>query len=91
MEVKKMNVFGSELVIKIINELAKKPSCAMDLARVLNEHEQKIYYHLRRLEKAGIISLERTEIRAGALTKIYKIDSPYITVKLFEDKPINIL
>jgi DNA-binding transcriptional ArsR family regulator len=88
MEVKKMNVFGSDLVIRIINELAKKPSCAMDLARVLGEHEQKIYYHLRRLEKAGIISLERTEIRAGALTKIYKIDSPYITVKLFEDKPI---
>jgi hypothetical protein len=61
----------------------------MDLARILNEHEQKIYYHLRRLEKAGIISLERTEIRAGALTKIYKIDSPYLAVKLFEDRPIK--
>jgi DNA-binding transcriptional ArsR family regulator len=70
MEVKKLNVFGSDLAIKIINELAKKPACAMDLARALNEHEQKIYYHLRRLEKAGIISLEKTEIRAGALTKI---------------------
>jgi len=88
-EVKKLNVFGSEPAIKIINELAKKPGCAMDIARALNEHEQKIYYHLRRLEKAGIISLERTEIRAGALTKIYKIDSPYLTVKLFDDKPIE--
>jgi len=89
MEVKKMNVFGSELSVRIINELAKKPACAMDLARALNEHEQKIYYHLRRLEKAGIISLERTEVRAGALTKIYKIDSPYIALKLFDDKPIE--
>ena len=89
MEVKKMNVFGSELSVKIINELARKPACAMDLARALNEHEQKIYYHLRRLEKAGIISLERTEVRAGALTKIYKIDSPYIALKLFDDKPIE--
>jgi len=88
-EVKKLNVFGSELAIKIINELAKKPGCAMDIARALNEHEQKIYYHLRRLEKAGIISLERTEIRAGALTKIYKIDFPYLTVKLFNDKPVE--
>jgi DNA-binding transcriptional ArsR family regulator len=88
-EVKKLNVFGSDLAIKIINELAKKQGCAMDLARALNEHEQKIYYHLRRLEKAGIISLERTEIRAGALTKIYKIDSPYLAVKLFDGKPIE--
>jgi DNA-binding transcriptional ArsR family regulator len=89
MEVRKMNVFGSELSVRIINELAKKPACAMDLARALNEHEQKIYYHLRRLEKAGIISLERTEVRAGALTKIYKIDSPYIALKLFDDKSIE--
>jgi len=84
-----MNVFGSELSIRIIRELAKKPACAMDLARALNEHEQKIYYHLRRFEKVGIISLERTEVRAGALTKIYKINSPYIALKLFDDKPIE--
>jgi len=89
MELKKMNVFRSELSVRIIRELAKKPSCAMDLARALNEHEQKIYYHLRRLEKAGIISLERTEIRAGAFTKIYRIESPYIALKLFDDKPIE--
>jgi DNA-binding transcriptional ArsR family regulator len=89
MEIKKLNVFGSELAIKIVRELAKKPACAMDLARILNEHEQKIYYHLRKLEKAGIISLERTELRAGAFTKIYKIDYPYLAVKLFEDKPLK--
>jgi DNA-binding transcriptional ArsR family regulator len=88
-EVKKLNVFGSELAIKIIKELAKKPACAMDLARSLNEHEQKIYYHLRRLEKAGIISLERTEIRAGALAKIYKIEHSYLAVKLFDTKPLK--
>ncbi len=88
-EIKKLNVFGSELPIKIIRELAEKPACAMDLARALNEHEQKIYYHLRKLEKAGIISLETTEIRAGALAKIYKINSPYIAVKLFDAKPMK--
>jgi DNA-binding transcriptional ArsR family regulator len=89
MEVKKLNVFGSELAIKIVRELAKQPACAMDLARILNEHEQKVYYHLRKLEKAGIISLERTEVRAGALTKIYKIEYPYLAVRLFEGKPLK--
>ncbi|MDT7858521.1 MAG: helix-turn-helix domain-containing protein [Candidatus Aenigmarchaeota archaeon] len=89
MEIKKLNVFGSELAIKIVRELAKQPACAMDLARILNEHEQKIYYHLRKLEKAGMISLERTEVRAGALTKIYKIEYPYLAVKLFEGEPLK--
>jgi DNA-binding transcriptional ArsR family regulator len=88
-EIKKLNVFGSELAIKIVRELAKQPACAMDLARILNEHEQKVYYHLRKLEKAGIISLERTEVRAGALTKIYKIEYPYLAVRLFEGKPLK--
>jgi len=88
-EAKKLNVFGSELTIRIIKELAKRPACAMDLARILDEHEQKIYYHLRRLEEVGIISLERTEIRAGALAKIYKVESPYLAVKLFESRPME--
>ena len=88
-EAQKLNVFGSELAVKIIHELAKKSACAMDLARALNEHEQKIYYHLRRLEKAGIISLERIEARAGAVAKIYKVEYPYLAIKLFDAKPIE--
>jgi len=88
-EAQKLNVFGSELAVKIVRELAKKPVCAMDLARALKEHEQKIYYHLRRLEKAGVISLERIEARAGAFAKIYKVEYPYLAIKLFDAKPIE--
>ncbi|MEM4449145.1 MAG: ArsR family transcriptional regulator [Fervidicoccaceae archaeon] len=90
LEPKKMNVFGSDLVIEIIRVLSKKPACAMDIARELNEHEQKIYYHLRRLEKVGIISKLKEEIRAGALTKIYHIPYPYIAVKLYEEAPLEL-
>lgn len=83
-EPKKLNVFNSKLVLKILRELAKKPCCAMDIARKLKEHEQKIYYHLRRLESVGIIDLIRREERAGALAKIYSISHPYISVKIFD-------
>lgn len=79
-----LNVLNSELSLKILNELAKKPSCAMDIARKLKQHEQKIYYHLRRLEKAGIVKLIRTEERVGALAKIYSVLHPYLTVKLYD-------
>jgi DNA-binding transcriptional ArsR family regulator len=81
---KNFSVLNSELSQKILNELSKRPSCAMDVARRLKEHEQKIYYHLRRLEGAGIITLERTEERVGATAKIYAVSHPYLAVKLFD-------
>lgn len=81
---KNFNVLNSELSQRILNELSKRPSCAMDIARRLKEHEQKIYYHLRRLEGAGIITLDRTEERVGATAKIYTVSHPYLAVKLFD-------
>ena len=82
MEPNNFSALNSELAQNILAELAKKPSCAMDIARRLKEHEQKIYYHLRRLEKAGIIQLERTEERVGATAKIYSVSHPYAVIKL---------
>lgn len=81
---KNLGVLKSELSLKIIGELAKKPQCAMDVARKLKQHEQKIYYHIRRLEKAGIVKLDSREERAGALAKIYSVPQSYMTVKLFD-------
>jgi DNA-binding transcriptional ArsR family regulator len=75
---------GNELVLKIISLLSKKPSCAMDIARKLKEHEQKIYYHLRNLEDIGLIKLEKTEERVGATAKIYSVKYPVVSFKLFE-------
>jgi len=81
---KSFNVLNSDLAQKILNELAKRPSCAMDIARRLKEHEQKIYYHLRRLEGAGIVTLKRTEERVGATAKIYSVSHPFLAIKLFD-------
>ena len=78
-------VLASNLSLKIITELAKEPGCAMDLARSLNEHEQKIYYHLRRLEKAGIVNLKKKEKRYGMTANIFGLASPVVAAKLHED------
>jgi DNA-binding transcriptional ArsR family regulator len=40
---------------KILHELAKKPAYPLELARKLKVHEQKLYYHIRILQKAGAI------------------------------------
>lgn len=81
-EPKKLSIFGSELSLKIINELVNEPCCAMDLARRLNQHEQKIYYHLRKLETAGIIRHVRSEKRYSMTAKIYDVVSPIIAAKV---------
>ena len=83
---KNISILNSELSLKILQELAKRPSCAMDIARKLKQHEQKIYYHLRKMEKAGIIKLLKTEERVGAIAKIYSVIAPYFVFKLFDDK-----
>jgi DNA-binding transcriptional ArsR family regulator len=81
-----LRVLNSDLSLKILNELSENPGCVMDVARRLKEHEQKIYYHIRRLEKAGIIKVSRTEERAGAVAKIFSVSSPFISVRLFDSE-----
>ena len=83
------NALNSELSVKVLGELGKKPQCAMDVARKLKEHEQKIYYHLRRLEKTGIIKLVRREERVGGLAKIYEVSHPYLSFKLFDGEHLT--
>ncbi|HEY9756107.1 MAG TPA: hypothetical protein V6C97_13150, partial [Oculatellaceae cyanobacterium] len=39
-------------------------------------HEQKIYYHIRKLEKAGARTVAREENKKGATAKYYKPASP---------------
>jgi len=78
----------NELAVKILHALKEKSSCAIDVARKLGVHEQKVYYHIRRLEKSGFIKLERTEERAGGTAKIYSVAYPVVTVKLHDEGKI---
>lgn len=82
---KYLGIFSSELAVKVINELARQPMCAMDIAKKLRQHEQKIYYHIRKMRDAGIVKLNSTEARYGMTAKIFELVSPVIAAKLHED------
>ncbi len=84
-EPSKLNVFNSDLSFKVIREIAKQPVCAMDIARNIRQHEQKIYYHLRKFERAGIIRIVRTEKRHSMTAKLYGLVAPVVAAKLHED------
>lgn len=82
---KHLSILNNELTLKIVQSLVKEPACALDIARELGIHEQKVYYHIRKLDKAGIIKPLRTEKRFGMTAKIYDVVSPVVSSKLYED------
>ena len=43
---------SSELAQKILKIIADKPSYPKEIAKNLKVHEQKVYYHIRNLEKS---------------------------------------
>jgi DNA-binding transcriptional ArsR family regulator len=61
---------------KILTLLSKKAMYPLEIARQLGVHEQKIYYHIRKLVRAGAISVEREEKKKGAIAKYYRTISP---------------
>lgn len=61
-----------DLSWKILTLLSKKEMYPLEIAKHLNMHEQKIYYHIRKLEKAGAITVTREENKKGATAKYYK-------------------
>jgi DNA-binding transcriptional ArsR family regulator len=68
-------ILGS-LSWKILTILSKKEMYPLEIARQLGMHEQKVYYHIRKLAKAGAIAVQREEKKKGAIAKYYKTVSP---------------
>ncbi|MBI1969501.1 S-layer protein, partial [Candidatus Woesearchaeota archaeon] len=53
----------------------------------LKVHEQKIYYHIRNLEKAGTIKLARQENRQGAVANFYSLAEPSFVISFAPFQP----
>jgi DNA-binding transcriptional ArsR family regulator len=65
---------------KILQELATVEQCAREIAKKLNASQQVVCYHLKELEKAGFIQLQRRERRRGAVAKYYRAEHAAIAV-----------
>lgn len=68
---KKMLPLVSNIGWKILLFLDKEPSYSLKIAKSLEIHEQKIYYHINKLFKAGIIAVVKEEKIKGANAKFY--------------------
>lgn len=86
LEPKQLKVALSPLAWKILKILAEKPSYPKEISNKLKMNEQKIYYHIRNFEKAGLIEKLREEKKQGALAKFYTLTDYAFTILL---KPLK--
>jgi DNA-binding transcriptional ArsR family regulator len=86
----KLKMILGNLSWKILTILSKKEMYPIEIAKQLGMHEQKIYYHMRILAKAGAIVVVREEKKKGATAKYYKTVSPAFGIEFPQGyKPIQ--
>jgi DNA-binding transcriptional ArsR family regulator len=88
----KLKMILGSLTWKILTLLSKKEMYPIEIAKQLGMHEQKIYYHIRKLAKSGAITVVREEKKKGATAKYYKTVSPAFGIEFLSGyKPIQSL
>lgn len=86
LEPKQLKVALSPLAWKILKILVEGPNYPKEIGNILKMNEQKIYYHIRNLEKVGIIEKAKEEKKHGALAKFYTLTDYAFTLLL---KPLE--
>ena len=67
----KMKAILNDIRWKILKKLSREPRFPADLAREMGIHEQKIYYHIHHLIKAGLVKVAFEEEIRGAKARFY--------------------
>lgn len=86
-ELEKVAGLGSRLAKRIVQSIVETEKYPKLIAKELKENEQKIYYHIRNLEKAGIIKVVRQEMVHGTTAKFYRVAEPALVVRFKELVP----
>ncbi|MFQ6065301.1 MAG: helix-turn-helix domain-containing protein [Candidatus Bathyarchaeia archaeon] len=79
---KRLGALMSDLSWSILVLLGERAMYPMEIARRLKVHEQKVYYHIRKLAESGAIKIVREEEKKGATAKYYEASFPAFGVEL---------
>lgn len=86
-----LRAVADELRLRILEQLAHQAMTVTQLAGVLGEVPAKLHYHVRELEKVGLLKLVETREKGGILEKYYRAVAKGINVPgtLFQGMPPN--
>ena len=78
----KLKMILNKLSWKILVMLSEEEMYPLEITKRMEIHEQKVYYHIRKLAKAGAIAVVRKEEKKGAIAKYYKPVSSAFGIEL---------
>jgi DNA-binding transcriptional ArsR family regulator len=81
-EPQKLKMIMDKISWRILVLLSEREMYPLEIARKLGVHEQKVYYHIRKLAKAGAIIVTKEEEKKGATAKYYKPVSSAFGIEL---------
>ena len=68
----KLKMILGNLTWKILSMLLEREQYPLEIARKLGIHEQLVYYHINKLEKAGVIFIKKEIKKKGGTAKYFK-------------------
>ena len=78
-----LKALSEPLRISILQCLMEQPATLSQLGRLHNAHPAKIRYHLKLLEKAGLVMLDSTRVVGGFVEKYYRASARAYTIDRF--------
>ncbi len=75
----------SDKTLQVFKEIIEEETYPKRIAEKLDIHEQKIYYHIKKLKRAGLVEVSREERRGGALCKFYRPVAGALAFDISED------
>ncbi|HLC53872.1 MAG TPA: helix-turn-helix domain-containing protein [Candidatus Nanoarchaeia archaeon] len=83
-----LGALSHPLAMRIIEKLHTTPLYPKQLAQALHVNEQTVYYHIHKLEKAGIIEVVKQERMQGIIAKYYAptADSFFVKAREFIER-----
>ena len=79
-KVVQLKAISHPLRMQILETMSFKPMTTKQVAAVLEKQPTRLYHHVNILEKAGLITLLRTEKKRGTTEKYYKTAAREFTV-----------
>ncbi|MFC0189747.1 ArsR/SmtB family transcription factor [Fictibacillus aquaticus] len=71
-ELEQLRVISDPLRLKVIWEIIDEAKTGKMVADILEAPAPKIHYHLKELERVGLVKVERTEEKNGIVQKFYR-------------------
>jgi DNA-binding transcriptional ArsR family regulator len=78
--IEQMRAMADELRLRILELLSRRGMTATQVSAELGEQPAKVHYHVRELERVGLVKLVETREKGGILEKYYRAVARSITV-----------